>query len=72
MGLGTGYSLGLSRGAQVVQRETTGPQPHRWPSGKAVEECSGEQQGAGSELEGSVTGVQPAEGRRRGSKEVRD
>lgn len=68
MGLGTGYSLGLSRRAQVVQRETKGPQPHRWPSGKVFEECSGEQQEAGSK---SVSGVRPRS-RRRGSKEVRD
>lgn len=34
MGLGTAYSLGLNRRAQVAQREIGGPQPHRWPSGK--------------------------------------
>lgn len=65
MGLGTGYSLGLSRRAQVVQRETTGPQPHRWPSGKVLEECSGEQQEAGSELEG-VSDRSEAEGQKEG------
>lgn len=65
MGLGTGYSLGLSRRAQVVQRETKGTQPHRWPSGKVFEGCSGEQQEAGSKLEG-INDRSEAEGQKEG------
>lgn len=52
MGLGTAYSLGLSRRAQVAQREPRGPQPHRWPSGEVCEGCSREEQVAGRELLG--------------------
>lgn len=68
MGLGTAYSLGLSRRAQVAQRETRGPQPPRWPSGKVCEGCSGEQ---GGDCWESVTGGDPAKGQE-GSREVRD
>lgn len=65
MGLGTGYSLGLSRRAQVVQRETKGSQPHRWPSRKVFKGCSGEEREAGSELEG-IDDRSEAEGQKEG------
>ena len=71
MGLGTGYSLGLRRRAQVVQRETTGLsrtdglQERCWRS--AVENSRKQ----GANWRESVTGVTPR-GRRRGSKEGRD
>lgn len=63
MGLGTAYSSGLSRRAQVAQRETRGPQPHRWPSGNVCEGCGGEWQVAGRELAG-VSDRSNAKGRR--------
>lgn len=65
MGLGTGYSLGLSRRAQVVQRETKGSQPHRWPLGKVFKGCNGEEREAGSELEG-IDDRSEAEGQKEG------
>lgn len=58
MGLGTAYSLGLSRRAQVAQRGTGGLQ------GKCMRGAV-EEQGAGREVAGIRTGVMPRD--RRGS-----
>lgn len=60
VGLGTGYSVGLSRRAQGGQGGR-GPQPHRRPLGKVCEGCGGEEQGAGRALEGVGDGSE-AEG----------